>query len=399
MAITLETLAVGDTNYISKHNNNYTVIKTAIDALQLALTGSSQSVVNFPSFANAILGVGVGKLAILDTVASDGGSAILDITAGSVWVSSAGQVRSAGSASLDFTGQSTDTYYTHVDALGAWTFDTTITNAVHTIAFTSPSTFTTITEPNVVWGNKVFQNAKINAALGATSYEELDGLLEALGGAIHLLHPITMTTADITLTTAEGLEHSMFNITGALTGDRDLIVPDFEAFYIVRNATSGAFNVGIRTSAQLTFPVVVQGSTALLLCDGTDVLTFPMVAPAATQPMVIGSWKNGLPGVSERVLGFTFPSGITGITLPAGATNSSVEAETAATAQTDFDLQKNGSSIGTIRFAISGTVATFVSISETTFTGGDLLEIQAPGSQDATLAEVYFTMYFTRDNF
>jgi len=396
MAITLETLAVGDTNYISKHNNNYTVIKAAIDALQLALTGSSQSVVNFPSFANAILGTGVGKLAILDTVASDGGSAILDITSGSVWVSSAGQVRSAGSASLDFTGQSTDTYYTHVDALGAWSFDTTVTDAVHTIAFTSPSTFTTITEPNVVWGNTVFQNAKASAVLGS-SYEELDGVLEALGGAIHLLHPIAMTTADITLTTAEGLEHSMFNITGALTGNRDLIVPDFEAFYIVRNATSGAFDVGIRTSAQLTFPTVNQGSTSLLLCDGTDVLTFPIAGAAPPdQPFIIGSWKNGLPATGERVLAFTFPSGIVGLTLPAGATNSSVEAETAATAQTDFDVLKNDSSIGTIRFAVSGTVATFVGFSEETFVGGDRIEITAP-TQDATLAEVYFTLALTRD--
>jgi hypothetical protein len=88
---------------------------------------------------------------------------------------------------------------------------------------------------------------------------------------------------------------------------------------------------------------------------------------------------------------------VSGITLAASATGSNAEAETAATAQTDFDLHKNGSSIGTIRFAALGTVATFVSISETTFTGGDLLEILAPGTPDSTLAELYFTLYFTRD--
>jgi hypothetical protein len=151
MAITLETLAVGDTNYVSKHNNNYTVIKTAIDALQLSLTGSTSSVVNFPAFTLAILGAAVAKLDVDDAVASDGGSAVLDITAGSVWVPGAGQVRTGGSASLDFTGQSTDTYYTHLDSVGAWSFDTDATNGIHTIAFTSPSTFTTITEPLSVW--------------------------------------------------------------------------------------------------------------------------------------------------------------------------------------------------------------------------------------------------------
>jgi hypothetical protein len=92
----------------------------------------------------------------------------------------------------------------------------------------------------------------------------------------------------------------------------------------------------------------------------------------------------------------SFPT-LTGLTLPADAVGSSVEAETAATAETDFDLQKNDVSIGTVRFAISGTVATFVSISEETFVAGDRLELIAPVTPDATLAEVYFTFKLTRD--
>jgi hypothetical protein len=74
-----------------------------------------------------------------------------------------------------------------------------------------------------------------------------------------------------------------------------------------------------------------------------------------------------------------------------------VEAETAATAETDFDLQKNDVSIGTVRFAISGTVATFVAISEETFVAGDRLELIAPVTPDGTLAEIYFTFKLTRD--
>jgi len=183
-----------------------------------------------------------------------------------------------------------------------------------------------------------------------------------------------------------------------LTGDRDLEVPDFEKPYIIINNTTGSFDVTVKTAAG-TGVVVTQGSVALVVCDGTNVLALSLAGAVAggTQPFVVGSWKNGAPGVSERCLGFSMPSGITSLTLPAGATNSSVEAETAATAQTDFDLQKNGGSIGTLRFAISGTVATFVGISETTFVGGDLLEIQAPVTPDATLANVYFTLALTRD--
>lgn len=396
MAITLETLAIGDTNYISKHNNNYSVIKTAIDALQLSLTGAAASVTNFPAFSLAVLGAAVAKLDVNDAIASDGGGALLDITAGTIWVPSAGQARTGGAVSLDFTGQATDTYYTHLDSIGAWSFDTTATDAIHTIAFTSPSTFTTITEPGSVWAYEEFEKAKVNAALGST-YQEMDALFEALAGSSVGMHPVTITASDVTLTTAEGMENASFNLTGTLTGDRDLIVPDFEKVYIVRNATSGAFDVGVRTSAQLTFPTVSQGSTALLLCDGTDVLTFPLTAAPTSQPFIVASWKNGVPNNSERVLGFTVPSGVTGIDLPAGATNSSCEAETAATSQADFDLQKNGSSIGTIRWAALGTVATFVSVTNTQFTGGDLIEIIGPGTADGTLADLYFTIYMTRD--
>ena len=397
MAITLETLAVGDTNYISKHNANYTTIKVAIDQLQLTLTGSSQSVVNFPSFANVILGTNVGKLAVADVVASDGGGAILDITAGAVWIPSAGQARVVGSTSLDFTGQSTNTYYTHVDALGAWSFNTTAADGIHIIAFTSPSTFTTITEPNVVWGDTVFQNSKVNSALGGQTYEELDLILEALGGSRHLRHPVTMTGSDVTLTTPEALEHGWIDITGTLTGDRDLIVPDFEAVYIVLNDTGGAFDVMVRTSAQLTGPIIAQGGMALLVCDGTDVaVEIVQSSQGQNIPYILSAWKNGIPGSSERVMAHSFPDGIGTMTLAASAVNSSCEAETAATAETDFDVTKNDGSIGTIRWAISGTVATFVGFGGDTFVAGDRIEITAPGSADASLAEIYFTLFLTR---
>jgi hypothetical protein len=395
MAITIETLNIGDTNYVSKHNANNSAIKTAVDALQLALSGSVGSVVNFPAAMQEVFGITVARMSETDSVGTDGGSALLNIAAGTIWIPSAAQVRSHGATSLDFTGFATDTYYTHVDGTGAYTVDTTATDAVHTISFTSPSTFTTITDPAVVWGYDIFQAAKTSTVLGSQTFEELDGRLEAAEGASTSIHPVTITVSDVTLTTAEGMNHAIFNCTGTLTGNRNLIVPNFEKPYIILNNTAGAFTLTVKTSAG-TGIVVTQGSGALLYCDATNVETAVQAAPS-TQPYVLGSWKNGSPTATERVLGHVFPSGVSGITLAASATGSNAEAETAATAQTDFDLHKNGSSIGTIRFAALGTVATFVSISETTFTGGDLLEILAPGTPDSTLAELYFTLYFTRD--
>ena len=72
------------------------------------------------------------------------------------------------------------------------------------------------------------------------------------------------------------------------------------------------------------------------------------------------------------------------------------KAGTSATAQTDFDIQKNGSSFGTMRFAASGTVASFISASGSTFAAGDVLKVVAPASPDSTIADVGFMLVATR---
>lgn len=64
----------------------------------------------------------------------------------------------------------------------------------------------------------------------------------------------------------------------------------------------------------------------------------------------------------------------------------------AATAQTDFDVRRNGVSVGTIRFAASGTVATFIMVQSQVFQVGDVLKIIAPASPDATLADISFSL-------
>ena len=83
------------------------------------------------------------------------------------------------------------------------------------------------------------------------------------------------------------------------------------------------------------------------------------------------------------------------LSFPASMAGSVVKAKVAATAQSDFDLQKNGVSVGTVRFAAAGTVASYVSISAFTMMSGDHLELVAPGSPDATLANLFFTLEAT----
>ena len=140
---------------------------------------------------------------------------------------------------------------------------------------------------------------------------------------------------------------------------------------------------------------VLFQSTSVPNLDATDATFFAIevIEDTDTAAYDFGSFLNGSPSSSQVVFRYVFPRAVT---LPADAGESQVIAGTAATSQTDFDLQKNGSSIGTVRFAASGTVATFVSVSSTSFVQGDTLELVAPGSADATLADLYFTFAGTR---
>lgn len=122
-----------------------------------------------------------------------------------------------------------------------------------------------------------------------------------------------------------------------------------------------------------------------------------------TQPFSLSGFYPGAPTASDLVLSFPAPSGITTITFAAAISGSSGKAHTAATGTTDFDVRKNattsanGTSVGTIRFAASGTVPTFIAASGFTLTGGtDWLTVWAPGTPDATLADIGITLYGTR---
>ena len=129
-----------------------------------------------------------------------------------------------------------------------------------------------------------------------------------------------------------------------------------------------------------------------------DTLYAPLV-----QPTVLSFFYPGLPTASALCGVLVAPSGITTLTFSAAISGSSGKALTAATAQTDFDVRKNattnanGTSVGTIRFAASGTVPTFIAASGFTLTGGtDYLTVWAPATPDATLADIGVALYATR---
>lgn len=76
--------------------------------------------------------------------------------------------------------------------------------------------------------------------------------------------------ATVTLTTTEA-GYAMLELTGALTANIAVVVPTASGQWIVKNATTGAYTLTVKTAAG-TGEAVPQGVTQSLWCDGTNVL-------------------------------------------------------------------------------------------------------------------------------
>lgn len=97
-------------------------------------------------------------------------------------------------------------------------------------------------------------------------------------------------TGTYTLTGSE-LNRVAYSFTGALTGNRVVVVPATVQQYWVSNNTTGAYTLTIEPSGGGTGFVVGQGERVILYCDGTDVVN------AATQgisvPLTIAEGGTG----------------------------------------------------------------------------------------------------------
>jgi hypothetical protein len=114
----------------------------------------------------------------------------------------------------------------------------------------------------------------------------------------------------------------------------------------------------------------------------------------ATQPFDVLAFYPGLPDASALL---TRVPVARAIDFPADFAGSYAKASAAATGSVDFDVTKNGSTIGTINFNTSAT-GTFTTSggSAQSLAAGDVLAITAPGSPDATLADVGIVLAGTR---
>lgn len=113
-----------------------------------------------------------------------------------------------------------------------------------------------------------------------------------------------------------------------------------------------------------------------------------------TKTSTLTVWAPGVPTVNSIIAAYVFDKAVT---LPASLGTSRARALVVATdGSFSFDIRKNGSSIGSIDWAISTAVATFTFASQVAFAVGDYISLHSPNPVDTTLADLMITLQGTR---
>jgi hypothetical protein len=183
-------------------------------------------------------------------------------------------------------------------------------------------------------------------------------------------------TADVTLTQTQYQSAFRFDVTPSGVG-KTLTLFAVKRLCLINNTSANDITVKLGTTS-LTLPA---GGCSFYYSDGTAnglILINPLSA-AGPQPHDLHAFFPGKPAAAATIL-----------------TGSIFKAITAATASATFTLKKNGSSIGTIVFAASSGTGTITFSAAVTFAAGDVITIEAPTPQDATLSDLSFNFLGNR---
>jgi len=157
---------------------------------------------------------------------------------------------------------------------------------------------TTLSTANTALSQTVRFDANQNLTSGqkATARSNI-GATAAADVGLGLLSKSVAGGVDVTLTTDEAA-NLFYEFTGALTANINVVVPANVRQFFVRNATTGAYSLTVKT-LNGTGVKVLQGTRVHLECDGTNVLTptsegGAITADASGNVMVNTSTSRGM---------------------------------------------------------------------------------------------------------
>jgi hypothetical protein len=222
---------------------------------------------------------------------------------------------------------------------------------------------------------------ELNGTWGDTVNNNITSMVEQAIAGLATIN--TWTTASHTLTTANGTTDearcAILECSGAPGAAATVICPALSKIYIIKNSVSGGYAVTLKTSAG-TGISVPNGGTALLYCDGTNVVSGgglggDVVGPASATDTAIATFdgvtgklikNNASVTIAANIitaLGFSGPlNGTVGATTPATGKFTTVESTiTTGTAplvvaSTTNVANLNASSLSGATFAAPGSI-------------------------------------------
>lgn len=198
-------------------------------------------------------------------------------------------------------------------------------------------------------------------------------------GAVYL----TLYRGGVTDLTPAGRDGMAFHVNGANS-------PTSICFEFVDSPASAAevtYNLFFRENGQGTAAIGGRSSDGAF--DGITMMVAEEIladGTLLTYPIPIDAFAPGEPTASQKILRYVATEAFT---IAADFSGSKADAGIAATAETVFSITVNGSSGPTLTFAAAGTTGTFDSSAVAVdIAVGDVIQVTAPATPDATLADI-----------
>lgn len=206
----------------------------------------------------------------------------------------------------------------------------------------------------------------------------------ALDAAITETLAVSVSAGNAALTQAQVRAAAVLAISGATTSGRTVTWPAVKRPFFATLDASSTKAVSIKRGAK-AYPIY-PGGALYLFSDGTadSLQRLGEFGPQRTVHWMRGTTSNG-----EIIARWQVQED--SVLLP-DLLGWDVQADVAAAASTVFQVRKNGSQVGTITFAASGTVPTYATTSNAAvaFAAQDFIDIAAPATADTTLAGIFF---------